>query len=198
MTHLSPNAQQLLNLALNADKDMYTAGLVWYQQAHDFAVTIAARYGYTVTQAAGVIAALSPKMEWSKNKRAAEMALKRHSGGGVLTHLGIWQTKANISKALRILDGENPAAVLSGNMPKSGHKAYSFFDNIAFLDASREVTVDRWAIKAWKTDADTWGRTTPKRYATIKQDYTAAAVALGVMPYQLQAICWCATRGETD
>lgn len=198
MTHLSDNAIKIMQTILAAPSDLYTAGASWYQDAHDFAVCIAERYGYSIEQASGVIAALSPQQSWDFNKRAAEASLKAHAAGEVVTQAITGQTQANISKALRIMDGQAPEVVLTGNMPKSGHKVWSFYNNILNPASSQHVTVDRHAIKIWATEADTWTFITPNRYAAIERDYQAVALALGILPMQAQAIAWCAHRGTAD
>jgi hypothetical protein len=169
----------------------------WYAGAHDYAVVLAERYGYTVSQASGVIAALSPQTGWEANKLAAYRVMHLHSKGQAVTQADSGQTQANTAKALRILDGECPTVVLTANMPKSGHKVYSFYNNILNPCTSSNVTVDRHAIKAWMV-AETWVHITPNRYAQIERDYQDVGTALGIMPHQAQAIIWCHVRGCAD
>lgn len=198
MTHLTANAKQLLSYAVNASTEDYNAGLCWYQQAHDLAVTLATQYGYELWQTAGVIAALSPQQSWAFNQRAAAAAIEAHSKGEPVTQQMTGQTQANVSKALRILDGEALTTTIGACLPKSGHKVWSFAQNIIAPSVSRNVTIDRWAVKAWATPETEFKHLTPNRYARCEADYQAAAAALGIMPSQLQAIVWVAIRGSAD
>ena len=194
MTNLTVNAQKLLKIALECDSDLYDAGMNWYQDAHDYAVTLAERYGYELWQAAGVIAALSPQTGWEPNKVAADRVMHLHSQGLAVSQQDAGQTQANVTKALQILDGIDLNTVLAANMPRSGHKVWSFVNNIVAPSVSQAVTVDRHAIKAWMVD-ESWSCITPNRYATIQCDYQAVARAMGILPSQAQAVIWCAVRG---
>jgi len=197
VNRLNANVTKLLKLALDADNDLYCAGLSWYASAHDYAVILANQHGYTIEQASAVIAALSPQTGWEPNKYCADRVMHLHSQGLPVSQSDSGQTQANTSKALRILDGEDVKTVLAANLPKSGHKVWSFFNNILNPVNDRGVTVDRHAIKAWMTD-ETWSCITPKRYAQIERDYQDVATSLGILPHQAQAIIWCVVRGTAD
>lgn len=198
MTELiNANVRKLIGLAIELDEQQWQDGLNWYQIAHDFAVTLAVRYGTTTDRAAGIIAALSPQTSWESNKATAEMTCKALSEGRIPTGREHGQTQANAGKAIAIWDGVDVMDVLDANGGKSGHKVRSFYKCIANPTDPEPVCIDRHAIKAWATDADTWVHITPNRYARLKRDYQTGAASLGVLPMQFQALCWIAQRGAS-
>lgn len=198
MTSLNRNASKILRTILDCPSDLYEAGLGWYADAHGYAVTLAERYGYSTSIVAGVIAALSPQTGWEQNKAAAERTLAAHAYGQDITQAHTSQTQANTAKAMRIMDGESPEVVLCGNMPKSGHKVWSFYNNILSPTTSQHVTIDRHAIRIWQTEQDTWTCITPNRYARMQEDYQTVARVLGILPHQAQSISWTVIRGTAE
>lgn len=163
------------------------AGRQWYDRAHAAAAQLAADYGTTTEVAAGVIAALSPRCQWSANLVWAGQILAAVRAGRKsppLVALG-----DNRRKAWRIVTGERPADVLRGP------KVTRFFRNIT--GDNQCVTVDMWAALVAE------GERSPrapdrKRYDDIESAYVLASHAAGVSPRDLQATVWCAARGGAD
>ena len=120
----------ILSVYEEASPEEIAEGLAWYSSAHTFSVGLSERYGVSIRQAAGIIAALSPRLSWDLNLRNADTVCRT----GDVRGLG-----GNVAKAKRILHGEDPSDVLGGN------KVRSFFDNILFHEASSTVTIDRHA-----------------------------------------------------
>lgn len=184
-------ANILTTWAQATDADL-AEGHAWYATAHAFAVSLAERHGLTVEAAAGIIAALSPRVSWSLNLRLAEQLCATGSARG----LGV-----SIRRATRILLGESPATVLAApaGSPRSGQKVRSFYANILNPEATDgPVTIDRhaWDIAAGfaGTDADRSGLDRVGVYSGLEDAYRVAARILGVAPTTVQATTWVAWR----
>ncbi len=163
-----------------ATADDLAAGMSWYQRASDLADALAAGTPFSKEQCAGVIAALSPRCQWSANVRGAQRmvaAATAREPEPVVAGL-----RSNRSKAWRILaENADPADVLSGP------KVRAFYANICG-DTDR-VTVDVWAAHAAEGRAD---KNAPKggRYVRLERAYQLAADLLGVTPRECQAAVW--------
>jgi len=185
---LASNLQAVLDLATPED---WLAGLRWYQEAHEYALSLSKRYSITIEQAAGVIAALSPQTGWDENRRIADLYI---SDPAESVH-----TRDACGKAARILNGEHPEDVLGGN------KVRSFYRNILSPNLSGPVTVDRHAI------AILLGCTTPEFnvgpyrkvlerkhvYRIATAFYRDAARRYGILPHELQAVAWLVQSGRS-
>lgn len=165
-----------------------TDGRCWYQAAHTFAIGLADVYDLPITHACGIIAALSPRIGWGANMRAAEAVCTGRKPGAAFPD--------NVRKAERIRAGESPNDVLKG------HKVTAFYANILrprARDASGPVTVDVHAVAA------ALGRVFHKPAAPPRIDrlrpyyHVAAAYRLAARetqfsPHELQAIVWVTWR----
>jgi hypothetical protein len=175
-------------------------GVAWYEAAHTFAVGLSERYGITLEQAAGVIAAISPRMPWAENMRKAD-ELCRTGEAGML--------KVNKARALAILAGESPDTALAcatckrGSHAKhtcSGEKVRNFYRCILDPSDAYSVCVDRHAYDVAKGKVgDDVSRKALDRvgaYREIADAYRQAAVVLGISPATVQAVTWVRWRNE--
>lgn len=186
------------------------AGLGWYATAWDAAGTIAramvgARVWATMSadarralmaQVAGVIAALSPRCQWSTNVAWAAAVVHAARTGAPCPRV---HTKTMRRQAWAIANGAHPLAVLHGP------KVRAFWANIT--GDTDAVTVDVWAVRAARGDRPTVrdergilryaddGRVSAREYAAYADVYRRAARRLGVTPRECQAAVWVAVRG---
>lgn len=176
-----------------ADDHARTYGAEWYGAANAHAVALGARYGFTTAQAAGVIAALSPRVGWSDNLADAETILNwaqdARDGLPVADSRslagGCQGFHANVVKATEIVAIADPLAALNGP------KQRAFYANI--MGDAVSVTVDVWATRA----ATRGARSAPRGagdYADISAAYRRAARAVGSTPRDFQAAVWLALR----
>jgi hypothetical protein len=182
------DAARVVHLVGAASADEYAEGVAWYHVAHDHAARYGAAYGVSTDAAAGIIAALSPQLNWDLNLRYAETFLR--TGGDPSGHFAHCDRKATA-----ILHGADPLSTLGGP------KVRSFYRNIANPDASGAVTVDRHACAVlYGTDTPTYLRTLPKFldrrhvYQLAAARYRGAARTLGLAPHVCQAVAWVAHR----
>lgn len=161
------------------------AGLAWYGRAADAAADLAARHGLPPDQAAGIIAALSPRVRWQANLRAAD-AVAAAATRGDSQPPRVSALPGSVLKAWRIARGNPAGSVLAGP------KVRAFWRNIT--GDRRAVTVDVWASRAAHGRYDA---PVPEKwlYDRLARAYTAAADAVGVPPRDFQGAIWVHVRG---
>lgn len=166
--------------------DERNAGRDWYGEASNLARELDPQ---NPRRAAGVIAALSPQLSWTRN---ADLACRLYGDGSLDESHGLG---ANIRKANRIHAGEDPDEILGG------HKVRAFFSNIADPAASPAVTVDRHAHDVARgrrySDAERVaksGLSSPRIYGAFVAAYERAANEVGATPLQIQATTWVTWR----
>ena len=173
----------------SATAEDLSAGLNWYSDALAFARSL----DDDERKAAGVIAALSPRMAWDTNKDGAKKILRaaqRHSN----IVPSVAGTYHNVRKAWRIAQGEDPAIVLIPFEPNRALKVCRFYANI--LGDTESVTVDIWAARVAIKDAPATIR--GKQYIRIEKMYQKAAQVIGtITPRDLQAVCWVSIRRKS-
>jgi hypothetical protein len=174
----------ILQVYLSATEEQKEQGHAWYETALETAKQFAREYGVSYRHAAGVIAALSPRMKWGTNKDDSKRILQAvAAGSGIIPKCAAYG--ANVRKAWRIANGEQPAKVLGGP------KVNAFYRNIC--GDYNGVTVDVWAARvAEPYNHHFAGR--DKDYQVIAAAYASVADSLNLFPAFLQAICWIAVR----
>lgn len=169
----------------------------WYCDAQDIANSIATDLGLSVETVAGVIAALSPNNRWERNVIDARNICTAYQHGGHVDAAAVKVAtfNANKLKALQILSGSDPLAVLSGL------KVRSFY--CCIMGDPDAVCVDGHAYSIWQGERIATTATpkiSPKLYSAIAADYIKAADVLsavtgrGYPGSQIQAITWLAWR----
>lgn len=162
-----------------SDRD-FAEGVAWYPSARQLAYELAGE----VVMGAGVLAALSPQVQWERNIALARDAFDDHFHG---------QVGDAIRKARRIMQSEDPDVVL----PR-GKKTWHFYHSILNPQTTEHVTVDRHAYCL-----ATGTETPPQRigaplYRSLAADYTYAAQRVGVPVSEMQAVTWCSYRNRRD
>lgn len=166
-----------------------TDGINWYREAHSFAGELCPE---DPSKAAGVIAALSPRVSWTYNKRLAASAF---ATGHATGHLSLCCRKADA-----IMNGADPEAVLGGR------KITDFYRCILDPNNKHTVVVDRHAFDVYQ------GKVTPDDakdvlkkkgvYDGIATAYVSAAKILTketgelMLPSTVQAVTWVAWRNR--
>lgn len=176
-----PSVSRILATYFAATPSERADGLTWYERANDTARRFADTYGVTLRQSAGVIAALSPQIGWAQNLQMAESVLQ----GGEPTHYLDCSTKA-----LRIFaePETDPLDILGGR------KVRSFYNNIREPEAPGPVTVDRHALSLAVPDASDRYLERIGAYQYVAGAYRTAARSVGLLPHELQAVCWLTHR----
>jgi hypothetical protein len=187
------NILAVYQLANTADR---FNGMAWYARAKELAVELCRQYPVSLYQAAGVIAALSPRNKWERNVADAENLIRVFCiDPESVDSVKVCTFGSNKAKAIAILnlpkgsDGHDVRAILSGP------KLVEFFNCI--MAEGDDVCIDGHAYSIWAGDRITLANVPSigkKLRATIKADYVAAAKEAGITAYEMQAVTWCAWR----
>lgn len=177
-----PSVKNVLGTFESATDSHIADGLVWYREAHNFCLTLDSN----VEKAAGIVAALSPNNNWINNMRMAERLYSNGTG----ERCGLGQ---NVSKAMKIYNGDAPLDVLGGN------KVRAFYLSILDPnDMSVVPVIDRHAFDiAVGMITDTRTRAILSRkgvYGQFAEVYCEAAEIAGIGAKQMQAATWVAWR----
>lgn len=165
----------------NATPTQLEAGHRWYEEAHLIAASQAGTYDVSLEVAAGVLAALSPRLGWAPNVMLAERML---ATSGTLTRGGLGRS---LAQARAVYAGEDPDRVLRG--PKTN----AFYYAIVTGGQSGTPVIDR---HAW--DMLTGVRQAPPpsngQYRKAAAVMVRAAEILGQPVHAVQATTWLAHR----
>jgi hypothetical protein len=211
--NLTPSTRNVTRVYRAATAAQIADGVEWYARARRIAGDLALSvdvdsplYG-DVRASAAVLALTSPLTPWGRNVWLAREAYRMWAEGEASpidsgmrrVSMTLPTLKANARKVARVLNGEDPAAVVSGL------KVTAFWLTIADPTNPHAVVVDRHAydVAVGKVTNDVTrgkGIGTPKRYAELAACYARAAVILSresgetVLPSQVQAVTWVAWR----
>lgn len=182
----------ILSVYHKATSEEIEEGMYWYTKAYHLGLGMAQRHGFMQYQCAGVIASLSPGMEWGRNIINANLLIEEYSSGKRgedLPMLAVYNRDA-VRKAEKFLEPLSlPMDLLNRD---TGPKTWAFYSLIACPE-SEEVCIDRHAkclaLNITK-GRDKNSLVKPGEYGYIAQHYRAVAEELGLIPNQLQAITW--------
>lgn len=182
----NPNSMNIVRVWEQATDAELAKGINWYRDANALAVLLSPS---DPSQAAGVLAALSPMMDWEQNMKLGIRAYADGSASGALF--------SNVEKANRILNGEAPLDVLGGN------KVRAFYGCIND-PSSESVCIDRHAFDiAVGRVTNNESRAALSRkgvYESFEKAYVRAAKVLSarlgtpVSASEVQAVTWCVWR----
>lgn len=202
---------EIISKIFSIDTELFSSSITWYAQANAFAHYLAIKYNTSFEIAAGVIAAVSPRMPWLRNKNVAEDILAnfgRHSELSALEaakEIGL-AISVNVAMAIKIARGESISDTLTGT------KRRSFFNNIAYPSGIDSVTIDTWMMNAYcnvtgesKKVAEKFMRSnetalggTGAGYFVISEAVRIVANLLNMPANQIQAAYWIAESGSFD
>lgn len=158
-------------------------GKAWYKKAHDCCLDISTKYGYSLEQVIGVMAAISPRNKWKTNICNTFSLVMGHQNKVNPKDIKISTFNKNKEKAWAILEGADPLTILGGN------KVRAFYDNILNLEQSNKITIDTHAINI--ANGTKSNKTLSNRaYQLLSNEYIQAANSIGIHPIYLQAITW--------
>jgi hypothetical protein len=178
------SVENIVRVFRSADASQLARGTSWYADAHTIALGFDRN---NVRRAAGILAAVSPRVKWNRNITIAARTYVEGFASGTLN--------GSCAKATAILKGAEPLDVLGGP------KTRAFFGVIVDPTNPTDVVVDRHAfdIAAGMVTNDKTRAPIGKAkgYETIAALYRDAARILGMSPSQVQAVTWIVWR-ETE
>lgn len=187
--------ENILRLYSSSDRSTIDSGMHWYDRAHAQAKRLKEAYFLrSVRHACGVISVLSPAVQWEVNLKDAETVCATKFGDGFsVSTYGTFKIKAE-----SIRDGDDPVKWIN---PKTAPKTWAFYHCLWKPHNTDHVVVDRHAIAACLgrrlTDKE---RSSMLRkvgaYSHYSQIYREAANQVGILPLQMQAICWTKWRQD--
>ena len=175
-------------------------GMSWYNNAHSISVTFANKYGFTIEQIAGAIAALSPNNKWDRNIHDAEQLARAISIGIDPNEIKVCTFGKNKAKAIEILKGANYEEI---KLILKGQKVTAFFENIACNGIIDAPVIDGHAYNIFNGTVSGLKEVpsmTPKAFANIQNAYRDAARIASqvtgetITATQIQAITWVSYR----
>lgn len=171
-------ARKLVALWHAADAAARTAGVQWYRAARAMARKLGRQHNVTTATAAGVIAALSPRLTWSYNVVAANLVL-----GQAERVPGVF--RANLAKARAIANGARPLSVLSGPKVRAFYRALCGDESAAVVDV--------WTARAAGVNPE---GLSPQLYDQVARALKMGADEVGTTTSAFQAVAWVAVRGR--
>lgn len=168
-----------------------------YKEARLYAYDLSKAYNIRYSIACGIIAALSPRVRWEKNKLDADNLIRFLIGDlENEPKFNTYGTMVEKAKAIFHSDGTRKTILKLLNGPKIS----AFFLNI-YESENNSVTVDSWIYLA-----------AHGRYMSVKErpsvkitefrDISRAIMELslesGLKPYQVQAIAWLTMKRLTS
>tara|TARA_R110002074_G_scaffold91918_4_gene200798 strand:- start:555 stop:1187 length:633 start_codon:yes stop_codon:yes gene_type:complete len=194
---LTRNIAAMLQLASASD---IMEGIEWYARAGRLGQQLANKYGCTLEQSVGVIAALSPNNKWRRNCQDAESCIKAWSLGWDVLEVVCCTYPLMKEKAHRILSLNAPSKEAVAEI-LNGRKISAFA--LSILGEQSAVCVDGHAFAIWVGERITTTKTPSigkKLYERIARDYCNVAMRSVAMTghqltaAQVQAVTWVCYR----
>jgi hypothetical protein len=161
------------------------SGLNWYREGNEWCQRVADHHGLSLVTVCGVISALSPATNWLQNKRDALGIIERKKGYKCGTY------GSNVAKARQILKTGEPQFNV-----KTGAKTYHFFNALLNPSAPDYVVIDRHAYTI--ATNETYTGIHLAKYNRVAEMYRKAAMKLGLLPNELQAVLWVDYRNKEN
>ena len=183
-------------------------GVAWYAEAYEQCRIIADRFNLPIHIVTGVVAALSPNNRWELNIRNANDLICAFTTGSTMDDVSVCTYSTMKQKAWSILEQmpdryeENDTLIVDEvKTILNGKKIICFYENIMGDDT---CTIDGHArnivYKERISLHDSKLTIGVKEYRNLTGCYIAATKRINkenstsYLPYQIQAITWCAWR----
>lgn len=165
-------------------------GMVAYWNYNRTMKLIAHQWQRPLPAVVGAFCALSPNNDYMGNLRSLITLLKA-------LHLSLPETSATVStynacrgRAWRCLKGEDFLSFTAGP------KTRNFYQSIMDPDDPQAVTIDGHMFGVWSGQRRTMKKIAEEgfNYAEVALDFRHTALYIGILPSQLQAVCWFAWK----
>lgn len=190
----SRNIQAVLSQANESD---FVEGAKWYRDARLWAYGVSKRHGVSFRKVCAMLAALSPRSKWERNKKDCESLIAFLTGRAPMPKCSTYSLM--VRKAIKIYESKDDTTRAMLEM-LNGPKISAFFLNI-YDAASERVTVDTWiyllALGEYIT-VDKRPSLNKRDYRLIENTIKETAQARNVAPPVLQAVLWVAFKRMTE
>ena len=184
------NINHVLSQAIDQD---YKDGQAWYRDARLFAFQVSKDYCVSFRKVSAILAALSPRNRWERNKEDCITLIKECQGFEVNAKYATYG--AMVSKAKKIYHSKVDSIQVILKL-LNGQKISAFFLNI-YDYQSDCVTVDSWIqlISLGKyLSVDERPSLKKTEYKLISESIREIAALNKVTPPVMQAILWCSFK----
>lgn len=175
-----------MKMKLNVIK--YEQHKTWYSDA---TVELRKQYGKDYKLFAGLLSAISPRMQVKRNWEVTIKVYGEYKKGRInLKRIHQPAYQKQFMKRFGIMNShmQNIARAFRGE-PLSGNKVSSFYNNLT--GNLNSVTIDTWMQKFFKEE-----KLTTVKYRSLSDKTTVIAEKFDMKPAEMQAIIWTQIREE--
>lgn len=169
-------AKRYVRLYLSATPTQLEDGTLWYPRALTSITGLAEAAGVELEVAIKVVAALSPRIHWSRNLKVA----------GMMLHDPYTKPAGTLSRSFHAAQ-----MIMLKDNQLSGQKVIQFADALSGNEDA--VVVDVWMMRA---AGYTKEAPTANEYRIVTEATRVAARRVGVSARTMQATVWIAMRGR--
>lgn len=188
------NIVHVLNQANETD---FIEGEKWYRDARLFCYEISRKYDVSFRKVCAILAALSPRNKWQRNKADCESLVKYLKQGGKMPQCATYS--AMVNKAIKLYHSKVDSTFTMLTI-LNGQKIKAFFLNIYDFNSDC-VTVDSWIqlISLGEYLAvDKRPSLSKNDYRLIEESIKEIASTKGVKPPVMQAVLWISFKRMTE
>jgi len=159
-------------------------GKIWYTRLNRFCRDLGDKYNTPTWKVTAIMSALSPRTSFANNIHDTEQLLK-------FGHHAKLKSPLFRKKALAIYDATCYNEVRGMFKEKTGRKTLSFWENLMLI--GDRATIDVHMIRHLGIK----GSLTDKKYREAEDAIRKYAKQINMRTYDLQAVLWCAVRGQS-
>lgn len=188
------NIQAVLNQTNATD---FVEGAKWYRDARLWAYGVSKEYGVSFRKVCAMLAALSPRSKWERNKLDCQNLIAFLTGNAPMPKCSTYG--AMVRKAISIFESKDDSTQAMTDL-LNGPKITAFFLNI-YDSASERVTVDTWIHQValgQYLEVEKRPALTRKDYSLIENLIKEISATKKVAPPVLQAVLWIAFKRMTS
>ena len=178
----------LIDILERTPKDTFNEAKLWYYRENEWLNKVATYYNREPKNMAEIIARLSVRNKWVRNKIDAQKICISRKWNISENDTIVCTPNTHKYKAFKIYDYKE-------NIPTSALKIYSFYHNLLLND--RYVTIDVWQKRALlnKYNVDKF---TPNKveYKQLEDLHISLAEDYNLKGFELQSIIWTQKRNE--
>jgi len=178
----------LIDILERTPKDTFNDAKLWYYRENEWLNKVATYYNREPKNMAEIIARLSVRCKWVKNKIDAQKICISRKWNIPKEKIKVSTFNTQKYKAFNIYDYKE-------NIPISALKIYSFYNNLLLDD--RYVTIDIWQKRAIlnKYNVDSF-KPNKVEYKQLEDLHISLAKEYNLKGFEIQSIIWTQKRNE--
>ena len=178
----------LIDILDRTPKDTFNEAKLWYYRENEWLNKVATYYNREPKNMAEIIARLSVRNKWIRNKIDAQKICISRKWNISENDTIVCTPSTHKYKAFKIYDYKE-------NIPTSALKIYSFYHNLLLND--RYVTIDVWQKRALLNEYDVDSFKPNKvEYKQLEDLHISLAEDYNLKGFELQSIVWTQKRNE--